>query len=213
MRFVEAIVSIGNFGQRSRWQGASLSRLASVLAFSLATHIGLGLWLSQPVQRLATIRITASQQLEIRLVGKHPAGPTTKFVPPRQNARTVTEPSTSIAGVETAHEITEPIAPDVAYFAPEDVENMADVVDINELPLPENAKTPGGALCLKVLINESGSADKIDIMASTLPHEYAETLIDSFYRAKFSPALIAGLPVRSWRIIEIRFDSPEPVAG
>ena len=103
--------------------------------------------------------------------------------------------------------------PEEGYIAPEDVEKMAFVVDVEELPLPKNELTPGGALYLKVLINETGSADKIDILTSTLPEDYAATLIGSFYQAKFSPAQMAGLPVKSWRIIEIRFDLPAPTAG
>ena len=87
---------------------------------------------------------------------------------------------------------------------------MAYVLDVEELPLPENTKIPGGAIYLKILINESGSVDKIEILTSTLPEGYAAKVVSTFNKAIFSPALIAGLPVKSWRIIEIGFDLPEP---
>ncbi|MBT9523218.1 MAG: hypothetical protein IV101_20260 [Dechloromonas sp.] len=156
----------------------------------------------------------SAQRLEIRLLSD--LQPPIKSKPvlayaPKTEA--LAEPAAPIAVDETPASPTTETLLEETYLAPEDVEKMAFVVDVEELPLPKNELTPGGALYLKVLINELGSADQIDILTSTLPEEYAATLVNSFYQAKFSPAVLAGLAVKSWRIIEIRFDLPAPAAG
>ena len=191
-----------------------MQRFAFGLAWSLIAHIGLGLWVTRPDESVLATPPTSAQRLEIRLfTNLQPALKPKPVLAHAPNTEALAEPAAPIAADETPTSPSTAMLPEESYIAPEDVEKMAFVVDVEELPLPKNELTPGGALYLKVLINETGSADKIDILTSTLPEDYAATLIGSFYQAKFSPAQMAGLPVKSWRIIEIRFDLPAPTAG
>lgn len=197
------------------WQDVNLPRLSRGLLISLIFHVIFVLWLAEtPRARLETqygsaqsvyITLNTPRQTsapalrpEAKASGKPPS-PDDSGIPPEEDAIPTAFPA--------------PTAPDLTYVAPGDVEEMAFVVDIEELPLPNGEQTPSGALYLKILISESGSADRIDILTSTLPEDYAATLVNSFYQARFSPARTAGLPVRSWRIIEIRFGDAEPVSG
>ncbi|AXS79414.1 hypothetical protein HYN24_04865 [Dechloromonas sp. HYN0024] len=171
----------------------------------------MGWWLIQPI----THRSASPHRLEVILAGQHS---TTTLKPksdqaPIQSTKASTEPAAETASSEMPQWIPVPNAPDETYLAPEHVEKLAYVIDVEELPLPATTNIPGGAVYLKVLINESGRADKVDVLTSTLPEPYAATLVSAFSQARFSPALVAGLPVKSWRIIEIRFDLPEPAAG
>lgn len=199
-------------GQPISWQGSALARLASGIAISLAVHISLGLWFARPVEQSTTP--ATLPRLKIHLVGKQPTivqKPVTRTL--MRDARPLTEPTMPLSAAETPAWTPSPMATDETYLAPENVEKMAYVIDVEELPLPENTNMRGGMAYLKVQINESGSADKIDILTSTLPEAYVQTLVGSFYQARFSPASLAGAPVKSWRIIEIRFDLPDPTAG
>ncbi|TXT30918.1 MAG: hypothetical protein FD131_1405 [Rhodocyclaceae bacterium] len=214
MALVKATGSISNSSQIRPWQGLTLRRLAFGLACSLIAHIGFGLWVAQPVELALATLPTPPQRLEIRFLNNMQSivqpKPILTYVP---KVEPFTEPAAPISEDETPALPATATPSEETYLAPNDVEKMAFVVDVEELPLPKNELTPGGALYLKVLINESGTADKIDILTSTLPEEYAATLVGSFYQAKFSPAQMAGLPVKSWRVIEIRFDQPAPAAG
>ena len=211
---MNAIESIHHFSLISPWQTSTLLRLKYGLAVSVLIHASLGLWFAQPTLSTVTESSTQSQRLEIRLLKNIQARAHHKPVLVHTHeTEQLTISASPATPVDRPSRLPEPTTSDDRYFAPEEVENMAHVVNVEELPLPENSQTPGGAVYLKVMINESGSADKIDIVTSTLPEEYAKTLVSSFYQAKFSPALIAGQPARSWRIIEIRFDLPESIAG
>lgn len=195
-------------------QDTNLPMLCRSLLFSLIFHVSFGLWLTEKPRSQQQYQFLDTQPLQITLNNSLQTSPATA----RRGSKTLANlpsPGPAIAVVEDATPAPLPLppAPDQAYVAPEDVEEMAFVVDVEELPLPNSEQTPNGALYLKILISESGSADRIDIVTSTLPEDYAETLINSFYQARFSPARTAGLPVKSWRILEIRFGDAEPASS
>lgn len=207
---MNAIESINYCSSLSPWQDVSVRRLAAGLFFSLLVHTSLALWLTQPVSAVTTTQpASPSQRVEMHLVGSKLVSVTKVAQGNLDHSKPLHEAvAPTLSEAPPVEEVT-PTATEETYFSPEDVEKMAHVVEVEDLPLPENKKTPGGALYLKVLINELGNADKVDILTSTLPDEYVTTLIGSFYQARFSPALLAGVPVKSWRVIEIRFDLPD----
>lgn len=195
-------------------QDINLSRLSRGFVLSLILHVGFAFWPAGTPRVPVEIRLFSAQALQITLSNSH------------QTATAIPKPGIRTPEIASSLEQPTPIAEDATpallpltstleqvYVAPENVEEMATVAQIEELPLPSNEQTPDGTLYLKILISESGSADRIDIVTSTLPDDYVATLINSFYQAKFNPARIAGSPVRSWRIIEIRFGDTEPAAS
>lgn len=80
---------------------------------------------------------------------------------------------------------------------------MAVAIDVPELPLPDSEYALSGSLQIKILINESGKADHIEVLDSSFPEHYVASLLNAFYQASYSPARLTGKPIRSWRNIEI----------
>lgn len=195
-------------------QDVNLPRLCCSLLFSLMFHVSSSFWLTETPRGQLEVRFFDTQPLRITLNSPHETSPST----PRPETRVSANPTSHHPAIPIAEDTTPalfplPPAPDQTYVAPEDVEEMAFVVDVEELPLPNSEQMPNGALYLKILISESGSADQIDIVTSTLPEDYAARLVNSFYQARFSPARTAGLPVKSWRILEIRLGDAEPASS
>lgn len=94
-------------------------------------------------------------------------------------------------------------AEETRYIPPDEVDDMAVAIDVPELPLPDNEYALFGRLQIKVLINESGKADHIEVLESTFPEHYVASLLNAFYQANYSPARLTGKPIKSWRNIEI----------
>lgn len=194
-------------------QDSSLQRLFYGLFISLILHASTVFWSTEIPHAQMESRHFDRQPLQLSL--NSPQQPPALPQPKSKTPDDLPALGPAIAAADEPPPVLFPFSheSEQVYFAPEDVEEMAFVVDVEELPLPSSEQTPNGALYLKILISESGSADRIDIMASTLPDDYAATLVSSFYQARFSPARTSGLPVRSWRIIEIRFGDTEPTSS
>ena len=81
------------------------------------------------------------------------------------------------------------------------------------LPEPEIADAAGpgsisaGYLVVQVLINESGTVDKVIFLISDPEGVFDDATTRSFAAARFRPALKNGLTVKSEMIIEIKFSS------
>lgn len=197
------------------WRDINQARLSHGLLISLLFHVSFAIWLAETPSVRPSVQFGSAQSLQITLNG--PSQTTEAFPRPVSNPST-TPRAPDDSGIFAAEDaiptaFPTPSVPDQMYVAPNEVEEMAFVLDVEELPLPNGEHTPSGALYLKILIGESGIADRIEILTSTLPEDYVATLVNSFYQATFSPARTAGLPVRSWRIIEIRFGEAEPASS
>lgn len=70
---------------------------------------------------------------------------------------------------------------------------------------PEGVGQREGALRLRVLINESGVVDDVEIVASMPKGVFDEAGIKAFREAKFSPGTIFGVPVKSSLLVEVFF--------
>lgn len=191
-----------------------LPRLSRSLFFSLIFHASIAIWLGETPQGDLKTGYFGTQSLQITLNAPNKGA----SIALRSDAAPVAPASFPDPSVSVAEEANSTLFPlpqthEQIYVAPEDVEEMAFVVNVSELPLPSDEQTPNGTLSLKILISETGHADRIDVVTSSLPDDYAATLIKSFYQATFSPARMAGFPVRSWRIIEIRFGDAEPASS
>lgn len=204
------------FKQQQIYQDNALSRLSGGLAFSVLFHVCIALWPTAAQHPQLEAGFLKTHLLQISLNRPDLSG--SAF---QHSARSEpTEATSSKSSISLANDSAPDPFPyswipsvEPVYAAPEDVDEMARVAEVEELPLPDNEQTPSGALYLKILISEAGTPDRIDIMTSTLPDNYAATLVKSFYQAKFSPARSEGLPVRSWRIIEIRFGDTEQASS
>lgn len=201
------------FKLRERRQNVMLSRFYRGLLISLMLHLGFASWLTGISHHSQPTTIPGAELLRITIKAVPPHPETRLSGREISNLSPLADRSESAAVNVLPEQGLSPATPEQTYIAPENVEEMAYVVSMEDLPMPIDEKTPSGTLHLKILISETGNADQIDIVTSSLPDSYAATLVNSFYKAKFNPARIAGFPIRSWRIIEIRFGDAEPASS
>lgn len=109
------------------------------------------------------------------------------------------EPSFVVPREETAKESP--------YVSPDSIEQMASVIELPDLPLPSDSLSPEGFMRIKVFVNEHGFADNVELLESNFAEEYASMLVGLFKSAKFSPGVLGGKTIKSWRIVEIDYSS------
>lgn len=88
----------------------------------------------------------------------------------------------------------------------DDTDKIAEVIEIEPLPLPDEQSTENGIALLRVLVSTTGNPDAVEVVNSSLPAPYTNSLVNAFYRARYSPASIGGKSISSWRTIEIRLE-------
>ncbi|MDY0744332.1 hypothetical protein SNE35_07435 [Paucibacter sp. R3-3] len=77
-----------------------------------------------------------------------------------------------------------------------------------DLPWPEDGPPAGHfAERVSLFIDEAGSVQRVRIDGPGLPQSLQAVVQDAFLRARFSPGLLAGQPVRSWIRLEVVFDA------
>lgn len=74
---------------------------------------------------------------------------------------------------------------------------------------PPDIENVVGRVTLLLLINERGSVDSFRILFSEPPGIFDQESIIAFTQAKYSAGRIAGLPVKSQFVVDIRFDPGE----
>lgn len=99
--------------------------------------------------------------------------------------------------------------PEELYAAPNDVDEMAFALEIPELPLPADDRISSGMLRIRILINQNGKPDGIEVLETSFPDEYVASLVEAFRKGAFRPAILDGKPVNSWRIIDATFGEME----
>lgn len=94
------------------------------------------------------------------------------------------------------------------YAPPENIDDVASVIEAPELPLPPDREIASGLLRIRVFVNEEGNVDQIELTESNLQENYSSRLIQAFKESKFSPGILHGKPIKSWRMIEINYIDP-----
>lgn len=101
----------------------------------------------------------------------------------------------------------EETAEESPYVSPDSIEQMASVIELPDLPLPSDSLSPEGFMRIKVFVNEHGFADNVELLESNFAEDYASMLVGLFKSAKFSPGVLGGKTIKSWRIVEIDYSS------
>ena len=71
--------------------------------------------------------------------------------------------------------------------------------------IPAEAGRRGGAVVLRLFINERGGVDNVEVMNSAPPGLFDASALEAFGAARFSPGFLAGVPVRSQVTFELKF--------
>lgn len=98
------------------------------------------------------------------------------------------------------------------YFKSSEVDERAAPVDIAPLMYPERAymNRLRGTVRLRIYISREGRIDRADIVAASPAGHFEQAAIDALQRTRFRPALKAGRPVASQKLIEVEFDPYGP---
>ena len=85
---------------------------------------------------------------------------------------------------------------------------MQDVIpDLHGLALPRG---PEQSAVLRLLINELGEIDQVDVLRSELDERVMSAAIAAYSRLRFRPGRIDGLNVKSRLDIEVRLEGVAP---
>jgi TonB family protein len=83
--------------------------------------------------------------------------------------------------------------------------------EIQPVP-PPGSEAKGGRVVARILINESGEADRVLVEASEPPGLFDASVVTAFGAARYRPGVKAGVPVKSQMRVEVRFE-PQPKSG
>lgn len=72
-----------------------------------------------------------------------------------------------------------------------------------DYPDPVNLRT--GSVVLRILISETGHVDDVSIVRAEPPGVFDQAAVDAFSRARFSPGMASGTPVKSQIRVEVQF--------
>jgi len=70
---------------------------------------------------------------------------------------------------------------------------------------PDMAHLREGVVVLRLLISEKGAVDNVAVVRAEPRGIFEQAAIDAFSKARFSPGLAAGTPVKSQITVEVQF--------
>ena len=137
-----------------------------------------------------------------------PAGPTAAAEPGQAPAKD--DPAASATPVNAAGGAAAPLAdaplaaaPDYAFGARLDP-GPRPLSDI-EPDYPDMTRLREGVVVLRLLISEKGAVDNVAVVRAEPRGIFEQAAIDAFSKARFSPGLAAGTPVKSQITVEVQF--------
>jgi len=137
-----------------------------------------------------------------------PAGPTAAAEPAQAPAKD--DPAASATTANAAGGAAAPLAdaplaaaPDYAFGARLDP-GPRPLSDI-EPDYPDMARLREGVVVLRLLISEKGAVDNVAVVRAEPRGIFEQAAIDAFSKARFSPGLAAGTPVKSQITVEVQF--------
>lgn len=195
-----------------------VARLGGALAASIALHAAAVLTFAvAPTGTLSGEGDRSSAPLRARLVPAHVAAaapaPAPTFRTPSETARDTTPPapaaaSAGHASIATPTEIVQQalgIVPEVVYFAAAELDVRPRPTVQIDPAYPRVAPADGGYLVLELLIDETGSVDRVNVAVAEPEGFFEQTAIDAFAAALFTPGRRNGVAVKSRTWIELRF--------
>lgn len=101
------------------------------------------------------------------------------------------------------------------YLRPSELTSRPVPIDsIEPQPLPATASKSGRVIA-RVLINESGRADRVVIESADPPGVFDDSVVSAFGSARYRPGMLGGQAVKSQMRVEVTFDEavPPPASG
>lgn len=141
---------------------------------------------------------------------------------PTNNGLTSSDETAVSKSKNTAVKLSQPqaIVPSVPqelspYYLSREVDIRAEPLKMQALVYPEQAfqLRQYGVVKLRVFINEDGGIDAVDVIESSPPGVFESAALNAMLSSKFVPAEKDGRKVKNQKLIEIKFDPYENIAG
>lgn len=94
---------------------------------------------------------------------------------------------------------------DPLYYTPDQVELTAEIQQLPELPFFTNEEKQQGRVRLRIFVNESGAADRVEIEEMTPSTAYGDAIAATFMGNRYKAATLNSKRVKSWLQIEISY--------
>lgn len=165
-----------------------------------------------------------------KTVSPAPAEPVivTPEASPRQMPAATLRETPSLTAAESAAALatSKPLAPETQSLSKKQAESQGEVaslpaatdylmsarLDPGPQPIgdiepvyPDSGHLREGTVVLRVLIDETGHVDNVAVIRATPEGAFEDAAMDAFTKALFSPGRVAGVPVKSQIVIEVRF--------
>jgi TonB family protein len=138
--------------------------------------------------------------------------------PPQEQvplASVAKEKSKEAAKDEQGHATSIPL---VGYYPADKLTKMPEAIGRFDIQPPAGGDTGlGGKMTIRIWIGMNGAIDRVRVIDSGLPQDYADAALAAFEKLRFAPGEIAGVPVKSWVEVVIEYadfrDAAQPSAG
>lgn len=151
----------------------------------------------EPAVELATLQPADHDAISSGAATSDPAEPAP--APPRA-------PGAPVAAVPLA-------VPFDRYYTARELDQRAEQTNEVALVYPKTAyeMRRKGTVVLRLYINERGGIDQLGVVSATPAGVFEEAALSAAQSLQFSPAVKNGMPVKSLKVIEIRFDPYESI--
>jgi TonB family protein len=188
------------------------TRLGTALLASLALHLGLAQQLSY--SQGSSERAAAAQAipLQARFIAADRGGRTSGEAiagrdagMPGQAAARVPAPEGGEQASRAKNAGAIEIGREPRYFLSSQLDRRPVALAPIEPEYPASAGPEGAYLVLRLRIGESGAVDAVRVLVSDSQRLFDDSAIAAFGRARFSPGIRNGVPVKSQMYIELKY--------
>jgi protein TonB len=113
--------------------------------------------------------------------------------------------------------VTEPVseAAPARYFLANELDAWPAPLAVVEPPYPNDAylRNIPGTVVVRLYLDESGKVEKATTLHAEPPGYFEEAVEQAFRSARFSPGMKQGHPVKTQMTVEVRYESPRPLAA
>lgn len=128
--------------------------------------------------------------------------------PPKAHDADPGQQNTNLRAPSHEQALLPEITADERYLLSSEIDVRAQPVRMPVLIYPEHAQQMkiDGLVRLRVYIGKSGKIDAVDIVAANPPGVFEDAALKALLSTSFTPAQKNGRPVKSQKLIEIKFD-------
>jgi protein TonB len=136
--------------------------------------------------------------------------------PPEATAPQSLPPAPPVAALPSASgEPPAAAAPPAHYFLARELDARPVALAPIDPAYPNDAYLHNipGSVVVRLHLSETGEVERADIVRANPPGYFEDAVKQAFMKARFSPGMRAGKPVRVQMTVEVRYDGPQAEAA